>query len=198
MRQIRLVLCAALIALAALLTACREDLPERLTYGFGADSRNPVYLLEGHINGASLPYGALSLVWGGLDGYPRSDRVSYVNFTSLPEAFPIELLWIEVTSGRAYFAQTTIHSKDLALSAGGGSGPLDILILPGGRLVIGSDPLPEDGKLVLRDIAKTCGTRQPQQDRDIAKEADAIGGMKEMLERLKDPLIEAPCGGEKE
>ena len=187
----------ALLVLVMALGACREEVPAGIQFGFGSDMRNPVYVTDARVDTLILPNAQPVLIRGGVDSYPRSYGGNWVEVSEFPEEFVLTLDWTEIASGRAYHSEVPLRREDLAVSRGFEFAILDMLMLPGGEIVIGSDPSPKDGTQITRDIAKACGKRVPERDRDFSREANMIGGMKETLETLKDPLIKAPCGGEK-
>lgn len=174
------------------LGGCRANEINSLASGIGAISDNPVYVTELLLNDEDFVL-VPTVSYGSADSFPRTRSTTFLSPVSLPESFMIKAIWLEIISGRAYEAQTTVSASDLAVESG--IGDLVILFLPGGQMVIGSDPTPRSGKIITRDIAKACGTRRPDLDRDIKGEVDSIAGVKEALKFATNPIDAPPCKG---
>ncbi|MBK4216916.1 hypothetical protein JJJ17_13340 [Paracoccus caeni] len=185
--------CVAVLIAAACLSvaACRAEPIDRLTFGFGTDMRAPVLVVDFRINDLEPAYPLPKLSRGGADSAPRTTGGMSVETGPLPEQFEVRALWIEVASGRAYEAKAEIRRDDMASHVR--TGHLDILMLPGGELLVGSDPVPTSREVITRDIARSCGTRRPDQDRDLLREPEKTARLPDMLTRFDDRLIAEPC-----
>lgn len=188
--MLRQVILTTLMLVAMALGGCRANDIESLASGTGAHSDNPVYVTELLLDGESFVL-VPRVSAGGADSFPRASATTLIPI-ALPERFTITATWLEIISGRAYEAQATVSASEIVVESG--IGYLAVLFLPGGRMVIGSDPIPRSRKTVTRDIAEACGKRRLDLDRDIRPEVSAIPNLKEALEFVKDPINAVPCG----
>ena len=188
--MLRQVLLATFLLVTAAVSGCRANDIDSLSSGIGAISDNPVYVTELLLDGDGFVL-VPKVSYGGADSFPRTRHTTSLSPVSLPDSFTIKGVWLEIISGRAYEAQATVNASDIAVEYG--SGYLVILFLPGGRMVIGSDPVPRSGKIVTRDIAEACGKRRPDLDRDMKTEVDAIAGVKEAYQFATNPITAPPC-----
>ncbi|WP_179379254.1 hypothetical protein [Jannaschia marina] len=159
--------------------------------GVGTPTNGPVYLLELVADDARYPL-TPNVQQGGVDAFPRMSRPVWVQRKTQDAQFEVRAVWIEILSGRAYEARITVDATELAVDQLGAD--VVALLMPGGRMVIGSDPVPKSREVVTRDIAETCGTRRPDLDRDITGEVNAIANLREALAFATDPIEVPPCG----
>lgn len=129
---------------------------------------------------------------GSADSSPR--RPGSINGTvTLPDPVPIRAVWVEVLTGRAYEAQTEVSRQDIHVRDG--QSPLVVVLLPGGAMVVGSDPGPLSDGPERRDLARVCGTRRPDLDRDVSTSAaiEELTGYPKSSFRLDRSLALPPC-----
>ena len=194
MRMLRHIILATFLLVAMALGGCRANEIRSLSFGIGTMTDSPVYITELLLDNREFIY-TPSVESSGVGSFPRTPGGTFFHSIVLPDSFTIKVTWLEIMSERAYEAQATVNASDLAVESG--IGRLEVLFLPGGRMVIGSDPVPRSGKIVTRDIAEACGKRRPDLDRDIKGEVDSIAKLKEALQFATNPIDEPPCGEEK-
>lgn len=190
MRFFHVTIVAAFVIGTASLSACRSSGINSLSTGIGAMQQNPVYVLK--LTADENPiFPVPAVIFSGVGSFPRVQSVSLTMPELIGDNVLVSAIWLEIMTGRAYEAEAMIDTSDLAVSAGGAD--LAVLLLPGGWLVVGSDPVPRSKEIITRDIAKVCGERRPDLDRNIRSEVNAIAALKEALAFAADPIDAPPC-----
>ena len=190
--MLRHIILATFLLVTAAVSGCRANEIESLSFGIGTMSDSPVYVTELLLDNREF-IAMPTVAHGGVGSFPRTPGGTFFNSIVLPDSFTIKVMWLEIMSGRAYEAEATVNASDLAVESG--NGEISVLLLPGGWLVIGSDPVPRSTKIVTRDISKICGSRRKDLDRDIKGEVNSIGKLKEALKFATDPIDAPPCEG---
>lgn len=124
---------------------------------------------------------------GSAGGYLIGYRKGWSNRISL------EASWIELSSGMAWRAKADVSSKDMERS---GSGAINIapIFAPGGLMIISSDPTPQSADDVrTKDLARVCGERVPELDRDYSNDKRQLAGLWEAFEQLDKSPYESEC-----
>ncbi|MBM2578102.1 hypothetical protein JQC91_17480 [Jannaschia sp. Os4] len=182
--------------LVALATGCAPDGEREVRLDLAAGTRldGPAYVTRLEAGPFTYPL-VPSVARGGIGSFPRDGMGGVMQpIRRVPERFDVTVEWIELATGRAYAATIPVESADLAI----GPEPLlhadlSVMLHPGGRVVIGSDPVPETTQVILRDIAEGCARRRPDLDRDLSDQVDAIPRLGRALEGAT--AVAAPCGG---
>ena len=187
--MLRHVILATFLLVATAVSGCRADQTISLSSGVSALSQNPVYVTELLLDDKGFVL-IPTVSHGGADSFPRTSATTGLSI-ALPDKFTVKATWVEIISGRAYEAQAVVNFVDLAIESGMTN--IVVVLMPGGRMIIGSDPVPRSGKIMTRDIADVCGTRRPDLDRDMKTEIDAIAGVKEAYQFATNPITAPPC-----
>lgn len=167
--------------------------PDSLSFGVGNRIGAPIAVIRQDIGGRPVSTPTVYYT-GGADSTPRHGA-GIVAPVPQGASIQIEATWIEVHTGQAFSASAEVAKSDLAVAAG--SYDLVLVYLPGGWLVVGSDPGLVGGTYQTRDLARICGTRQPDQDRDLVAEGqaalDEFAGLEFALGRGHDPVTAESC-----
>lgn len=187
----------ALIAALIALPGCGGSASISFDFGIGASNRSPVLVTVMEVDGTKA-YPAAAVRFSGAEGYPRQQGATSFGGPS-GESFIVRAEWTEILTGRSYLGEAQVQTGDLAVE--NGVADLVVLLLAGGQMIVGSDPVPKTTKVETRDIAEICAARQPSKDRVLARKVgngfeaapDAPALVGRALEFVKDPLIVQPC-----
>lgn len=179
----------ALIGLLGLTAACRADDIQRMSLGLGGYSEAPVYFTAFQIGGIGHPLLPQIVAHGG-DNFPRAFNAASLGAPQ-GDLIPVSAVWIDVATGQAWEADLTVDRTALTVEMG--SAEVTAIFGPGAQLVIGSDPTPVDTNVVTIDVARICGTRRPDLDRDLSGSADGIPFLREALASANRDTATTPC-----
>lgn len=151
-----------------------------MNIGFASYGGYPVVVREFILN--ATPNGLFKelVVDGGGEGVPRTSGssnylVSY--HKGWGDDISIDISWVELSSGEAWRAETSLSVNDMERSASGAVQLLPIFA-PGGLLIISSDPIPDTARdQIVTDLARICGTRVPKLDKDYTSDPRALPGL---------------------
>ena len=177
------------MALVLGLAACKEDRIRTMSLGLGGYAEAPVLVIAfeaGGIRDPLLP----EVVDSGGDTFPRSFRSKSLE-PPTGDPFLVRTTWIDIATGQAWEAEVKVDQD--ALTVEDGIAWVTAIFGPGARLVIGSDPTPVSTTVQTIDVARTCGTRRPDLDRDLGSEVDAIPFLREALASAKPEIASTTC-----
>ncbi len=185
-----------------LLAACRDE-PEidAISFGVGTQIGAPMVVLDARVAGAPVYPAAKMAFDGSAFSFPRYGGLALLN-VSVSEPFSVSAEWIEVATGLGYEGEALLEPGDLA--RGSASAIMALILLPGGELVIGSDPLPTSTRVETRDLVTLCGVRRPDLDRNLMDPSDSTLNDFPVLEvvlkevTVTDAAMRPPCGGQEE
>ncbi|QDC09483.1 hypothetical protein FHY55_09590 [Oceanicola sp. D3] len=166
-RAARLTRAAAALAVALLAGCLGGAAPSEIELTRGTYRATPAYFTEVSLDGGQyLPLP--SAMAGHADEMePRTQNSMYLGWRGGSGKVPVRVSWVELLSGRAWVAETAVDMGALERSASGAA-RIGVIVGPNGLLLVASDPLPTEGGP--RNLARTCGKRAPDNDRDLRAE----------------------------
>lgn len=110
----------------------------------------------------------------------------------------IKAEWVELLSNRAWQAELDVEIARLDRAR-----PDQVALMPvfgpNGEFLITSDPVPDPaGKVILNDVLRTCGSRNPAKDHDYRAAPSAIAGLAEALSFTYPPASDPACPAPKD
>jgi len=105
----------------------------------------------------------------------------------------IEITWVELSSGEAWRAGTSLPANYMERSTSGAIQILPILA-PGGLLIISSDRNPDKARdQTVSDLARICGTRVPELDENYTSNPRALPGLWEASQAANPAPFRSEC-----
>ncbi|MGU3575627.1 hypothetical protein ACLBWZ_08840 [Brucellaceae bacterium C25G] len=167
-----------------------------MNIGFASNGGYPVVVREFILNSTQSGLFKELVVDGGGDKPPRTSgsgnyMVSYRK--GWGDDISIDITWVELSSGEAWRAETSLSVKDMERSASGAVQLLPILA-PGGLLIISSDPIPGTARdQTVSDLARICGTRVPELDKNYTSNPRALPGLWEASQTVSSAPFRSEC-----
>ncbi|SFR34042.1 hypothetical protein [Litoreibacter janthinus] len=184
----------AVLFAAATLAGCKTSQgSDALALSFSAYKTTPVMVTHFSIEKPLAP--TPPFIPGGIadEGPPRFAGVSSGDAPvdrGADGVWQVSARWVELTTDRAWEASVDVPVDEVNIDLGAYS--LTVIMGPNGLLLIGSD-LAGTQKSDMKDIARSCGARVPEDDKAWRLETEAHTGLKTIMSAPRGPVTNPEC-----